>query len=63
MAHTMGAVVKSGKAPDTLMKRLQVFGLEVPGHYRPEDLPSTVWPPPVEAGEFVTQKSATEESA
>ena len=48
---------------DTLMKRLQVFGLEVPGHYRPEDLPSTVWPPPVEAGEFVTQKSATEESA
>lgn len=56
MAHTMGRVVKSGKAPETLMKRLQVFGLEVPGHYRPEDLPSTVWPPPVEAGEFITQK-------
>lgn len=56
MAHTMGAVVKSGKAPDTLMERLKVFGLEVPGHYRPEDLPSTVWPPPVEAGEFVTQE-------
>ena len=56
MAHTMGRVVKSGKAPDTLMKRLQVFGLEVPGHYKPEDLPSTVWPPPVERGDFVTQK-------
>ena len=56
MAHTMGRVVKSGKAPDTLMKRLQVFGLEVPGHYRPEDLPSTVWPPPVEAGDFLTQE-------
>ena len=56
MAHTMGRVVKSGKAPASLLKRLQVFGLEVPGHYRPEDLPSTVWPPPVEAGEFVTQE-------
>ena len=56
MAHTMGAVVRSGKAPDTLMERLRVFGLEVPGHYRPEDLPSTMWPPPVEAGEFVTQE-------
>ena len=27
-----------------------------PGHYRPEDLPSTVWLPPVEAGEHVTQE-------
>ena len=58
MAHTMGAVLKSGKAPDTLHARLKVFGLEVPGHYRPEDLPSTVWPPPVEQGEFVTQEQA-----
>jgi len=58
MAHTMGRVVQSGKAPETLVKRLQVFGLEVPGHYRPEDLPSTVWPPPVEAGQFITQESA-----
>jgi hypothetical protein len=56
MAHTMGRVMKSGKAPDTLKERLQVFGLDVPGHYRPEDLPSTVWPPPVEAGEFLTQE-------
>lgn len=59
MAHTMGAVVKSGKAPDTLMERLKVFGLEVPGHYRPQDLPSTVWPPPVERGEFTTQEPAS----
>ncbi|MBA2955510.1 nuclear transport factor 2 family protein [Nocardioides sp. MAH-18] len=58
MAHTMGAVVKSGKAPDTLMERLKVFGLEVPGHYRPQDLPSTVWPPPVERGDFITQEDA-----
>jgi hypothetical protein len=58
MAHTMGRVVKSGKAPDTLMERLKVFGLEVPGHYRPEDLPSTVWPPPVERGEHLTQEPA-----
>ena len=41
MAHTMVRVIKSGKAPDTLLERLKVFGLEVPGHYRPEDLPST----------------------
>ena len=58
MAHTMGAVLKSGKAPDTLHARLKVFGLDVPGHYRPEDLPSPVWPPPVEAGQFVTQPQA-----
>ena len=59
MAHTMGRVMKSGKAPDTLKKRLTVFGLDVPGHYRPEDLPSTVWPPPVEAGEYVTQEKTS----
>ena len=62
MAHTMGRVVKSGKAPDTLMKRLQVFGLEVPGHYRPEDLPSSVWPPPVERGDYVTQEVTQEDA-
>lgn len=59
MAHTMGEVLKSGKAPDTLHQRLKVFGLEVPGHYRPADLPSTVWPPPVEAGQFVTQEGVS----
>ena len=61
MAHTMGAVVASGKAPDSLLERLKVFGLGVPGHYRPEDLPSTVWPPPVERGDHVTQQASTQE--
>lgn len=60
MAHTMGRVVRSGKAPDTLLERVKVFGLGVPGHYRPEDLPSTVWPPPVERGDFVTQETTRE---
>jgi hypothetical protein len=60
MAHTMGRVMKSGKAPQTLHERLKVFGLEVPGHYRPEDLPSTVWPPPVERGDYITQQQAPE---
>ena len=33
-------------------------GLDVPGHYRYADLPSSVWPPPVERGDYVTQESA-----
>ena len=63
MAHTMGAVVGSGKAPDSLLERLKVFGLGVPGHYRPEDLPSPAWPPPVERGDYLTQKSAPQATA
>lgn len=63
MAHAMGAVVGSGKAPASLLERLKVFGLGVPGHYRPEDLPSSAWPPPVERGDYLTQKSAPEVSA
>jgi hypothetical protein len=31
----------------------------VPGHYHLADLPSTVWPPPVEAGQYVTQRPVT----
>ena len=50
------AIVKSGKAPDTLLERIQVFGHEVPGHYHPRTCPSTVWPPPVERGDYVTQE-------
>ncbi|WP_436698801.1 hypothetical protein [Nocardioides sp. BYT-33-1] len=57
-AHTFMAIVEAGKAPDTLLKRMSVTGLDVPGHYRLEDLPSTVWPPPVEAGRYVTQAPA-----
>lgn len=58
MAHTMMAIVKSGKAPQSLRERMKVFGHDVPGHYHLEDLPSTVWPPPVEAGKYVTQAGA-----
>ena len=49
-AHTFLRIIESGKAPATLLKRMSVTGLGVPGHYRHEDLPSSVWPPPVEAG-------------
>ena len=57
-AHTFVEIIKAGKAPDTLLERMSVSGLDVPGHYRHADIPSPVWPPPVEAGEFVTQDSA-----
>jgi hypothetical protein len=49
-AHTFLRIIESGKAPETLLKRMDVTGLGVPGHYRHDDLPSSVWPPPVEAG-------------
>jgi hypothetical protein len=52
-AHTFMAILKSGKAPDTLLARMKVTGHDVPGHYHLADLPSPVWPPPVEAGEHV----------
>jgi hypothetical protein len=53
--HTFMQILKSGKAPDTLLKRMQVFGHDVPGHYHLEDIPSPVWPPPVEEGKFLQQ--------
>jgi hypothetical protein len=37
---------------------MAVEGKSQPGHYRLEELPSPVWPPPVERGDFVTQKAA-----
>jgi hypothetical protein len=55
-AHTFLSIIQAGKAPDTLLKRMSVTGLEVPGHYRYADLPSSVWPPPVERGDHITQK-------
>ena len=58
-AHTFLSIIEAGKAPDTLLKRMSVTGHGVPGHYRLADLPSTVWPPPVEAGEYVTQGPAS----
>jgi hypothetical protein len=62
-AHTFVSIIQAGKAPDTLLKRMSVTGLDVPGHYRFKDLPSPVWPPPVEAGHYVTQQKAPEASA
>ena len=62
-AHTFMEILKSGKAPDTLLERIKVSGHGVPGHYHLADLPSTVWPPPVEAGEYVTQQQAPEATA
>ena len=55
-AHTFMSILGSGKAPESLLDRMKITGLDVPGHYRLADLPSPVWPPPVEAGEFLQQK-------
>ncbi|HYG92995.1 MAG TPA: hypothetical protein VD859_05340 [Nocardioides sp.] len=57
-AHTFLALAASGKAPQGLLDRMSLNGIEQPGHYRLTDLPSSVWPPPVEAGEFLTQEPA-----
>jgi hypothetical protein len=50
--HTFMSIVSSGKAPQTLLRRMAVAGHDVPGHYHLSDLPSTVWPPPVEHGDY-----------
>ena len=54
-AHTFLALAGSGKAPQGLLDRMSLDGMEQPGHYRYADLPSTVWPPPVARGDFTTQ--------
>jgi hypothetical protein len=46
------------KAPDTLLERMKVAGHGVPGHYHLEDIPAPVWPPPVERGDYITQRQA-----
>ncbi|MCW2785986.1 MAG: hypothetical protein JWP74_2503 [Marmoricola sp.] len=56
-AETMMAILASGKAPETLLNRMKVSGLSVPGHYTYAEMPSTLWPPPVEGGTYVTQKN------
>ena len=38
---------------------MHVNGKEQPGHYTYDGLPSTLWPPPVERGDFITQESTT----
>jgi hypothetical protein len=57
-AHTFLAIAAAGKAPQPLLDRMAVDGKSQPGHYRLEDLPSPVWPPPVEHGDFITQEAA-----
>jgi hypothetical protein len=57
-AHTFLALASSGKATQGLLDRMALNGAEQPGHYRLKDLPSSVWPPPVERGEHVTQATA-----
>ena len=32
-----------------------VHGPSQPGHYQLADIPSPVWPPPVERGDYITQ--------
>ncbi len=54
-AHTFMRILESGKAPESLLDRMKVTGHDVPGHYHLKDIPAPVWPPPVEAGRFVTQ--------
>lgn len=54
-AHTFIEVAKSGKAPQAFLDRIGVPMLEMPGRYRYADLPSTLWPPSVEDGQYVTQ--------
>ena len=56
-AHTFIEILKAGKAPATLLKRMEVTGHDVPGHYHLADIPSPVWPPPVERGDFIEQKA------
>jgi hypothetical protein len=57
-AHTFLAIASSGKAPQGLLDRMSVHGPSQPGHYQLKDLPSPVWPPPVERGDHVTQDAA-----
>jgi len=57
-ATTFLALASSGKAPQPLLDRMSLDGMKQPGHYRLADLPSTVWPPPVDAGNYVTQEQA-----
>lgn len=56
--HTFMEILKADKASPRLLERMSVFGHDVPGHYHYKDIPSTVWPPPVERGDYVTQAAA-----
>lgn len=57
-AHTFLEIAGSGKAPQGLLDRMGLHGPSQPGHYRHADLPSTVWPPPVDAGLHTSQEES-----
>ena len=57
-AHTFLALAGSGKAPQGLLDRMSLDGMSQPGHYRHADLPSTVWPPPVESADRARRAEA-----
>jgi len=57
-AHTFLAIAQAGKASGPLLERMSLDGPSQPGHYRHADLPSSVWPPPVENGDFVPRGAA-----
>jgi hypothetical protein len=54
-AHTFIDIAKSGKAPKAFLDRIAIPGMDMPGHCRYADLRSTLWPPQVEEGQYVTQ--------
>jgi hypothetical protein len=54
-AHTFVQIAASGRAPQPLLDRMSQHGPSRPGHYRLAGLPSSVWPPPVEAGLHTSQ--------
>ena len=54
-ATTFLAIAGSGRAPQGLLDRMGVHGPSQPGHYQLKHIPSPVWPPPVERGDYVTQ--------
>ena len=55
IAHTMGQIVKSGKAPDTLLKRIEVFGHERARPLPPQGHPLERLAAAGRAGDYVTQ--------
>jgi hypothetical protein len=62
-AHTFLELLKTGKATEGLQERMKLDSRSQPGHYRLKDLPSPVWPPPVAAGQYVTQTAFPETGA
>ncbi|MEB4211748.1 nuclear transport factor 2 family protein [Mycobacterium sp. 94-17] len=54
-AHTFIEIAKSGKASQAFLERIAIPMMDMPGRYHYADLPSTLWPPKVEEGQYITQ--------